>query len=84
MARHASDDPLGWWVDRSLRGFARVGAVAVAAMGFLGRTRTGRRAARTLDTGLRRASTWLDHPGANRLASRAAGWLDRLMRRFLP
>ncbi|HUS15022.1 MAG TPA: hypothetical protein VM536_08410 [Chloroflexia bacterium] len=84
MAQHRDDDRLGWGVDRALRGFARVGAVAVAAVGFIGRTRRGRRAARSLDRRLARASGLLDHPGANRVANQAAGWLDRLVRKLLP
>lgn len=87
--------------DRLLRGFARIGAVAVAALGFLLRIRTGRRAMAaanrrlvTLTSGPARRHATLDRvaaqaaqlansPTFDRLANRAAAWLDRLVGRIL-
>ncbi len=75
--RRPPADPLARWNDRLLRGFARLGAVAVAATGFLLRTRTVRRAGRALDQRLSRVAMDTDGRGAalEQLAQRADNWL---------
>ena len=76
MRRPPTADPLALWADRLLRGFARLGAVAVAATGFLLRTRTVRRAGRALDSRLRHVAPAPPKPVAalERWANRADGW----------
>jgi hypothetical protein len=78
------DDPLERQADRVLRGFARLGAVVVAATGFVLRTRSGRQALNTLDRHLGRASDQVErhHGTLETLAARANRLLDRLMARW--
>lgn len=77
MRRPPPTDPLARWADRLLRGFARLGAVAVAGTGFLLRTRTARRAGQALDSRLRQATPVPAKSPASleRLAQRADNWL---------
>ncbi|MDQ2810059.1 MAG: hypothetical protein M3Z04_24545 [Chloroflexota bacterium] len=77
MRRPLPADPLARWADRLLRGFARLGAVAVAATGFLLRTRTVRRAGQALDSCIRPATPTTPKPVASleHLAQRADTWL---------
>lgn len=77
--RRPPADPAARWAGRLLRGFARVGAVALAFTGFVLRTRTARRAGQALDARLSRLSDDLIRPGSSldQAATRAGRWLER-------
>ncbi|HMA37965.1 MAG TPA: hypothetical protein VKY74_26180 [Chloroflexia bacterium] len=71
MPPRRPEDRLVRTADGVWRGFARLGAVVVAALGFVLRTRSGRQAAQ-------RGNRALDA-----FAARATRWLDRLAGKFL-
>lgn len=97
MRRQPPEPGLARAADRTLRAFARIGAVAVAGVGFLVRTRTARRLLADADRRLRAAPTpaasarvdaaterlarAADHPALARLAEEAGRLLDRLAAR---
>jgi hypothetical protein len=68
-------------IDQALRRLARIGAVAVALVGFIGRTQHGRQAARRVESGLNNMSRRLDRqtPQIDALATRALAFVDRLI-----
>lgn len=68
-------------IDQALRRLARVGAVAVALVGFVGRTQRGRQAARQIETRLDDMSRRIDRrtPQIDALATRAMTFVDRLI-----
>ena len=68
-------------IDQGLRRLARIGAVAVALVGFVGRTQHGRQAARRVEARLDVVNRRIDHqtPQIDAFATRALTFLDRLI-----
>ena len=68
-------------IDQALRRLARVGAVAVALVGFVGRSQHGRQVARQMEARLDDMSRRLDRrtPQIDALAARAMTFVDRLI-----
>ena len=68
-------------IDQALRRLARIGAVAVALVGFIGRTQHGRQAARRVESRLDDLSRQIDRqtPQIDALATRALTFVDRLI-----
>ena len=68
-------------IDQGLRRLARIGAVAVALVGFIARTQHGRQAARHIETRLDDVSRRIDGqtPQIDALAARAMSFVDRLI-----
>jgi len=68
-------------IDQALRRLARIGAVAVALVGFIGRTQHGRQAARRVESRLDDVSRRIDRqtPQIDALAARAMNFVDRLI-----
>jgi hypothetical protein len=68
-------------IDQALRRLARIGAVAVALVGFIGRTKHGRQAARRVEARLDDVSRRIDQqtPQIDALAVRAMTFVDRLI-----
>jgi hypothetical protein len=68
-------------IDQGLRRLARIGAVAVALVGFIGRTQHGRQAARRMEARLDDVSRRIDHrtPQIDAFAARAMTFVDRLI-----
>jgi hypothetical protein len=72
-------------IDRTLRGFARLGAVVVAALTVASRTRRGEETARALDTRLAQADRFVARQSAalDPLLTRFGALLDRVISRWL-
>jgi hypothetical protein len=85
MARRPASSRLDRALDRGLRGFARLGAVVVAALTVGARTRRGRETAQALETRFAQADRLVARhsAGLDPLLTRAAAWLDRLLSRWL-
>lgn len=68
-------------IDQGLRWLARIGAVAVALVGFVGRTQHGRQAARRVEAHLDDVSRRIDRrtPQIDAIAARAMTFVDRLI-----
>jgi hypothetical protein len=68
-------------IDQGLRRLARIGAVAVALVGFVGRTQHGHQAARRVEARLDEVSHRIDRrtPQIDALATRALTFVDRLI-----
>ena len=68
-------------IDQGLRRLARIGAVAVALVGFVGRTQHGRQAARHVEARLDEVNRRIDRrtPQIDAFATRALTFLDRLI-----
>jgi hypothetical protein len=97
VRRRPPEPGLARAADQTLCAFARVGAVAVAATGFLLRTRTARRlladadrrlraapapmASARVDAATERLARAADHPALARLAEETGRLLDRIAAR---
>jgi hypothetical protein len=70
-------------IDQALRRLARIGAVAVALVGFIARTQHGRQAARRVEASLDDVSRRIDRqtPQIDALAARAMTFVDRLIKK---
>ena len=84
MARPPDSRGTDRTVDRVLRGFAYIGAAAVAVVAALLRTGRGRQVSAGLEQGAARAEHWADgHSGTlDHWAGRALGLLDRIGARW--